>query len=206
VLLEHEENIMVKLTDTQLIVLSKAAGREDGLAVVPTKMHKAAASKVGSSLVGRKLMREVRSKPGMPIWGTDADDRPISLLITGAGRDAIGIDDEAAGKETRSSKRRTDKKDARAAQKRSADYAEVERRVDDRSKPRVGTKQALVIEMLIGESGTTLDALIEATHWLPHTTRAALTGLRKRGYSIARTREDGKNSIYRIVSAPEAAA
>ena len=58
---------MAKLTDTQLIVLSKAASRDDGLAIVPAKMNKAAAAKVGSSLVVRKLMREVRSKPGMPV-------------------------------------------------------------------------------------------------------------------------------------------
>ena len=42
---------MVKLTDTQLIVLSKAAAREDGAAVVPLKMNKATAVKVGSGLI-----------------------------------------------------------------------------------------------------------------------------------------------------------
>jgi hypothetical protein len=41
---------------------------------------------------------------------------------------------------------------------------------------------------------------------MPHTTRAALTGLRKQGFSIERKREDGSDSIYRIVSAPAAAA
>ena len=62
---------MAKLTDSQLIVLSKAAAREDGAAVVPPKLNKAAAAKIGSSLIGRKLMREIRSKPGMPIWRAD---------------------------------------------------------------------------------------------------------------------------------------
>ncbi len=80
---------MVKLTGTQLIVLSKAAAREDGAAVVPPKMNKAAAMKIGSSLIGRKLMREIRSKPGMPVWREDEDGRSISLLIRRAGRDAI---------------------------------------------------------------------------------------------------------------------
>jgi hypothetical protein len=36
--------------------------------------------------------------------------------------------------------------------------------------------------------------------------RAALTGLRKRGFSIERSRGEGSYSIYRIVSAPAAAA
>jgi hypothetical protein len=51
---------MTKLSDTQLIVLSKAAARDDGIATIPEGLNKAAAAKVASSLVSRKLMREVR--------------------------------------------------------------------------------------------------------------------------------------------------
>jgi hypothetical protein len=50
-----QEKKMAKLTDTQLIVLSKADQREDGAASVPDRMNKAAAAKVGTSLVARKL-------------------------------------------------------------------------------------------------------------------------------------------------------
>jgi hypothetical protein len=59
---------MARLTDTQLIVLSKAAARDDGIASIPGGLNKAAAAKLGASLVSRKLMREVRSKPDMPVW------------------------------------------------------------------------------------------------------------------------------------------
>src|SRR5450759_3870772 len=83
---------MAKLTDTQLIVLSKAAQRDDGAAMFPERMNRAAAAKVGSSLVGRKLMREIRAKPGMPEWRKDEDGRSISLVIMRAGRDAIGVE------------------------------------------------------------------------------------------------------------------
>jgi hypothetical protein len=62
------------------------------------------------------------------------------------------------------------------------------------------------MEMLCAKKGATLDALVGATGWLPHTTRAALTGLRRRGFSIERTRAEGSDSIYRIVSTPAAAA
>jgi hypothetical protein len=48
--------------------------------------------------------------------------------------------------------------------------------------------------------------MIEATGWLPHTTRAALTGLRKRGYAVLLERQDGKPSLYRIASAQDLAA
>jgi hypothetical protein len=97
--LKLKEHTMAKLTDTQLIVLTKAAARDGGLATVPNKMNKAAASKVGASLVARKLMREVRAKPGMPIWREDEDDRPISLVITRAGREAIGVDEDEEASE-----------------------------------------------------------------------------------------------------------
>ena len=52
---------MAKLTDTQLIVLSNAAARDDWIAVVPAKVNKAFAAKVGASLLARKLMREFTS-------------------------------------------------------------------------------------------------------------------------------------------------
>src|SRR5438105_270056 len=104
-LLQHEERTMAKLTDTQLIVLSKAAAREDGLAVVPDKLHKAAASRVGASLVTRKLMREVRAKPGIPVWREAEGNRPIGLIITREGRKAIGADGKASVKAPSSAKK-----------------------------------------------------------------------------------------------------
>ena len=65
--------------------------------------------------------------------------------------------------------------------------------------PRGGTKIAQVIELLQRGDGATLAELIAATGWLPHTTRAALTGLRKRGYTVGIDRADKvRGSVYRI--------
>jgi hypothetical protein len=204
---KREENIMAKLTDTQLIVLSAAAAHDDGIAVVPAKMNRAAASKVGSSLVTRKLMREVRSKPGMPVWRQGEDGRPVSLIITRAGRDAIGVAEDAPAEAQRPSNEPLREMQAPGGEKRSRDGSDEKESTDgSAAMPRAGTKQALVIAMLCAKGGVTLGALVDATGWLPHTTRAALTGLRKRGFSIERTREEGSDSIYRIVSAPAAAA
>jgi hypothetical protein len=70
---------------------------------------------------------------------------------------------------------------------------------------RPGTKQALVALLLGREQGATLDELIAATGWLPHTTRAALTGLRRKGCRLEKsTREDGKTA-YHIVPPNKAA-
>ena len=198
---------MAKLTDTQLIILSAAAARDDGVAVVAAKMNRAAASKVGASLVTRKLMREVRSKPGMPVWRQGEDGRPVSLIITRAGRDAIGVEEDAPAEAQRPSNEPQRETQAPGGEKRSRDGSGEKESTDGgAASPRAGTKQALVIEMLCAKGGATLNALVEATGWLPHTTRATLTGLRKRGFSIERTREEGSDSIYRIVSAPAAAA
>ena len=56
---------------------------------------------------------------------------------------------------------------------------------------------ALVVEMLRRESGTTLDELTGATSCLPHTTRAALTGLRTKGHDIDK-RKRGAVTCYHL--------
>jgi hypothetical protein len=64
---------------------------------------------------------------------------------------------------------------------------------------RADTKQALIVGLLERQQGATLDELVAATGWLPHTTRAALTGLRYKGCTLDKSsREDGKTA-YRIV-------
>lgn len=61
------------------------------------------------------------------------------------------------------------------------------------------TKIDKVIALLKSKDGATLDDLTRATGWLPHTARAAMTGLRKKGHTIERTTVDGV-SRYAIVS------
>jgi hypothetical protein len=189
---------MTKLSDTQLVVLSKAAARDDGIATVPEGLNKAAAAKVAASLVSRKLMREIRSKPDMRAWRDDEEGRGTSLVITREGRQAIGIED---GENDGSNQLPAAKNERAGVQQRSR-----RKRPASIDEPRAGSKQALIIKMLSRKSGATLDALVEATGWLPHTTRAALTGLRKRGYAVLLERQDGKPSLYRIASGQDRAA
>jgi len=53
------------------------------------------------------------------------------------------------------------------------------------------SKLSLVLTLLRQDGGTTLAAIVEATGWLPHTVRAALTGLRKKSHAIVRNKIDG---------------
>ena len=62
------------------------------------------------------------------------------------------------------------------------------------------TKAGLVLDLLKREQGATLAELVEATGWLPHTTRAALTGLRKKGHAIEKTKRDDV-TCYRLAEA-----
>jgi hypothetical protein len=61
------------------------------------------------------------------------------------------------------------------------------------------SKTATVIALLQRADGATLGDLVAATGWLPHTTRAALTGLRKKGHAIGKTKVDGVTT-YNIAS------
>lgn len=60
------------------------------------------------------------------------------------------------------------------------------------------TNKALAL--LQRQGGATLEELVEATGWLPHTTRAALTGLKKKGHAIERIKVDGV-SRYSVTEA-----
>jgi len=63
---------------------------------------------------------------------------------------------------------------------------------------KIGLRRTLRRRRLCGD-GATLAELVAATGWLPHTTRAALTGLRKRGYAVGIDRADKvRGSVYRI--------
>lgn len=68
-----------------------------------------------------------------------------------------------------------------------------------------GSKQARVIELLQSKAGATIDALVKSTDWQPHSVRAAISGLRKSGYTIETKQIEGQKTIYRITAARKAA-
>jgi Protein of unknown function (DUF3489) len=72
--------------------------------------------------------------------------------------------------------------------------------------PRSGSKQALMISLLSRQQGASLAEMMQATDWLPHTTRAASTGLRQRGCTIERLANSDGSSTYRIPNSSPAAA
>jgi DNA-binding IclR family transcriptional regulator len=59
------------------------------------------------------------------------------------------------------------------------------------------SKAAMVIKILAREKGATLLEMSKATGWQPHSCRAFLTGLRKKGSILKEERSDGQLA-YRI--------
>lgn len=61
------------------------------------------------------------------------------------------------------------------------------------------SKQQQLADLLLRDEGATLDQMVTATGWQPHTTRAALTGLKKKGYALSSDKLDGVRT-YRAVA------
>lgn len=72
------------------------------------------------------------------------------------------------------------------------------------ARPKRETKAELVLSLLQREEGATIDQLVAATGWLPHTTRAALTGLKKKGHAITSEKPAGGDRTYRVSATSEA--
>jgi hypothetical protein len=156
---------MAKLTDTQSILLAHAAQQENGsiYPLPPALLAEERASKAIDQLAARGLIAERETGCAKETCRSDGD-LSYGLFITSIGLIAIGIDDEAGD-----------------------DISPVP--AADTAPPRL-TKSAAVVALLQREEGATLAELIDATGWLPHTTRAALTGLRKKGHAIEKSKRD----------------
>ena len=192
-----------KLNDTQLVVLSAAAQREDN-ALLPfpqrLSVKGSALDKVITPLLKRSLIEERRVVEGAPEWRRDEDSRAYGLFLTTVGLVALGIDetekDQPAtvaapgkGKAEAACPRRNVKKASSATLKKCS------------ASPQ--SKQALVIKMLRRKSGATIDDIVAETGWQPHSVRGFFSGIVKKKLKLPLVSEVGKNGVrrYRIAAA-----
>ena len=66
--------------------------------------------------------------------------------------------------------------------------------------PRASTKRAVLIGMLERPEGASVAEIGQQLGWLPHTVRAAITGLRHAGRLVTRTKNAEGRSVYRLAS------
>jgi len=174
---------MTKLTDTQAVILSAASQRTDRFALpLPKSLKGGAAHKVVNALVEKGLLKEVKANRKMtdPVWRENDEGQIFTLVITDAGFEAIGIEIEPK-------KTKTPKPEPKPAS--------TER------KPRDGTKQSLMIDLLKRPGGATLAEIVEANGWQAHTVRGAMAGALKKklGLTITSEKDETKGRVYRIV-------
>ncbi|PHQ99732.1 MAG: hypothetical protein COB39_01745 [Marinosulfonomonas sp.] len=166
---------MTKLTETQTLILSRASQQADRIALpLPDRLRGGAANKVIVPLIQKGFLDEVEAdiRKGEPTWRKTGDGHGITLVITGAGLEAIGVEPVMSEPEQTT------------------------------PKPRAGTKQAMLIEMLEAPDGASIAEIAKATKWLPHTIRGAISGaLKKRlGLTITSEKIEGRGRTYKIAS------
>jgi hypothetical protein len=193
----------IKLTGTQLGVLSAAAKRADRCLVAPRSLKGGAAKKTAAKLIEGGLVKEIKTKPESPEWRRDEQtSQSFSLKLTAAGARAVAANSSASDAMKESIGEGVGLSAAPNSElvRQTTDEIQAPRALSS-SAPRGGTKLARILEMLQRDCGATLQDLIAVTDWLPHTTRAAMTGLRKRGYPVTIDRSDKKRgSTYRAQS------
>ena len=171
---------MIKLNDTHTLLLSHASQAASGsLVPLPASCGRKdeKITRAITSLLRRKLVEERETNVAAESWHS-GDHTRSGLFITPAGLHAIGVENEES----------------------------VETVADAPSPaapapatPRT-SKITGVLALLQRPEGASIADIIAATDWLPHSTRAALTGLRKKGHSIERFVRDGA-TCYRIAEA-----
>ena len=198
-----------KLTDTQLVLLSAAAQRQDGVIELTGKPKPAVARKVLITLLTEGLVEEVPVGGTLPVWRRDDDQGALALRITARGLTALGVQTSASPDlavtsgateadgdpcvDTPSAAMPTRK----ASTKRSTAAARKGSRGE--ASHRDGSKQSCVIEMLRRKQGSTIPAIIKATGWQPHSVRGFFAGVVRKKLGLTLVSEKmGRERVYRI--------
>ncbi|RBI69896.1 hypothetical protein DQW77_15095 [Roseovarius sp. TE539] len=180
---------MPKLTDTQSLILSRAATRPGNLAMpLPEGLHGAAANVAVTRMVERGWLEEVDAdiRKGEPLWRETGDGHGTTLIVTEVGLDAIGIEPVVAKATSGARKAKPDPAPMSEAPKSPA--------------IRAGTKQAQIIALLQRPEGASIGEIVAATGWQAHSARGMISGALKKklGLVITSAKEAGRGTVHRI--------
>ena len=188
----------MKLTDTQMIILSAAAERDDGsIHPLPKTLKGGAVTKVTGALLRRGLIAEAPRRNGAAIG-------EANFAITAEGARAINVEPaecpHLADTGARPADGGQEGKAAAPAPAKAKKAATGRDTAKGPGKQRAGTKQALVVEMLRRPEGATVDQIMAATGWQRHTVRGAFAGAikKKLGLAIASEKVEDRGRVYRV--------
>mgnify|MGYP000639830479 CR=1 FL=1 len=190
---------MTKLSDTQTIILSRAAQNEDRIALpLPDSLRGGAAAKVVGAMISKGFLEEVDAdmRKGEPVWRETGDGHGVMLVATSAGLAAIGIEPEDANPAPAGA---TDAPTEEPAQ----DTLTGPEAAPKARTPREGTKQATLIAMLRAPDGATIEEIMAATGWQSHTVRGAMAGALKKklGLEVTSEKIEDRGRVYKLPSA-----
>ncbi len=197
-----------QLSDTQLVILAAACQR-DGARILPitANLRGGAMNIVLRSLHSRGLVEAVPAEPGDDVWAEE-DGVPVTLRATQAAFQALGIDPPAEPAEApvtapvadHEAKGMPGKTDAGSKPRRRPRKREKADETALTVTHRSGTKQEMLIDLLRRPEGASLDEIVAATSWQPHTVRGAIAGaLKKRlGLEVTSEKIEGRGRVYRI--------
>jgi hypothetical protein len=193
---------VIRLTDTQRIILSAASQRTDRLALpLPKNIKGGAAIKVINPLIQRGLINEVEAnrKLGDPVWRETGDGHGVTLIITDAGLTAIGVEADKPDTSPQAATHGEDAREAAATPTKAASQPAPASASRERM-TREGTKQAFIIGMLRRPEGASIAEIAAATGWLQHTVRGAIAGAikKKLGLAVATDKVEGRGRVYNI--------
>jgi hypothetical protein len=204
---QDKDDPMTKLSDTQAILLSAAAQRADGnLLPLPGSLRGGAAVKVVGALLARGLAREdvtdlqTRADSALnTVWRNKDDGRAVLLRITPAGLEAIGVETDAAAGEPAAKPAPVEAPKKRGRPTKAAATSTSAPTAAPRNS-RADTKQAQMIAMLRRKQGATIDQIVEASGWRPHTVRGFFAGALKKklGLTVTSEKVKGGARVYRI--------
>ena len=183
--------MMTQLTDTQLVLLSAASQRHDGLVPIHERLKGTVATAVGTKLTALGLAEERMVPSPTCIWRRHDDGEMLALFITPKGLAAIGVQDGFAEATVLDGSAIVDPEPVEATIQNPAIATSA-------TPVRAGTKKSQVIALLARGEGASVAELMATTGWLRHTTRAVLSGLRKTGMEIIVMREAGSTTRYRL--------
>lgn len=200
-------SVSLKLSDTQLVILSRAAQCPGGRIALPDHLRGGAADRVIQSLLKHDLLVEERMP--MPADLGEQSSEP-AYMITAHGLAAIGLGAVDAplaefGADDRSDPIREPGEGVSAGTAHCAAETSSAPSILPGADKRPN-KQSAVLAMLRAEGGASVEAIIGATGWQGHTIRAVISGFRKRGLDVDRMRDPAGVSRYRIVNFTEAQA
>src|SRR5438876_3767373 len=89
----NDKEIPMRLTDTQLVLLSAASQREDGGIELAPNLKGGAAHRVVGRLLSEGLVEEIPARGTLPVWRRHNEEGALALRVTPRGLTAIGIDE-----------------------------------------------------------------------------------------------------------------